>query len=336
MKRSEIPTALSDAKQIAVERLLTAARERRGHGSWVVRSHPDHNVVGVGVGRKIKRGRALRTHCVRIYVERKISRRALPDHVLLPDRIGGVITDVIETGRLRAFLPAAPAGQRRLRPAQPGCSIGFQFPDTQAGAMMAGTLGAIVAGGDGARYILSNNHVLANLNELPVGAPIFQPGLLDGGDVATDQLATLAAFVPLLADRANRVDCALAAVGDPGSVNPRFLPKIGRLASAEPIEAAHDMQVEKTGRATGYTTGTVSDVSATISVDFEEAMLQFEDQVLIKNEAEAFSQGGDSGSLIVDVATGRATALLIGGSAKCAIANHIGDVLHALDVTLVC
>ena len=201
---------------------------------------------------------------------------------------------------------------------------------------MAGTLGAIVAGGDGARYILSNNHVLANLNELPVGAPIFQPGLLDGGDVATDQLATLAAFVPLLADRANRVDCALAAVGDPGSVNPRFLPKIGRLASAEPIEAAHDMQVEKTGRATGYTTGTVSDVSATISVDFEEAMLQFEDQVLIKNEAEAFSQGGDSGSLIVDVATGRATALLIGGSAKCAIANHIGDVLHALDVTLVC
>jgi len=65
-------------------------------------------------------------------------------------------------------------------------------------------------------------------------------------------------------------------------------------------------------------------------------MLQFEDQVLIKNEAQLFSKGGDSGSLIVDVDSGRATALLIGGNEIFAIANHIGDVLRALDVTLVC
>ncbi len=201
---------------------------------------------------------------------------------------------------------------------------------------MAGTLGAIVSGNDGSRYILSNNHVLANLNTLPIGTPIFQPGLLDGGDLANDQVATLAAFIPLATDKPNHIDCALAAIADANVVIPRFLPKIGRLSSAEPIEAAHDMQVEKTGRATGYTTGTVSDVSATVAVEFEEEMLQFDDQVLINNGGQAFSEGGDSGSLIVDVASGRATALLIGGGPTCAIANHIGDVLEALNVTLVC
>jgi hypothetical protein len=336
MKRSEIPSALSDAKQIVIEQHLRAERPRRGH-SWVVRTHPEHNVVGIGIGRKIKRGRALRTLCVRIYVERKIPRQALPDHLLLPERIGRVITDVIEVGQLRAFVPAVPPAQRRRRPARPGCSIGFQFPDAQAGELMAGTLGAIVADKDGARFILSNNHVLANANALPIGSPIFQPGLLDGGIVARDQIATLAAFVPLETVKQNRVDCALAAIGDSAAVNPRFLPKIGRLKNPEPIEAEDGMQVEKIGRATDYTTGTISDVSATMTVEFEEGrMLQFQDQVLIKNEAQAFSEGGDSGSLIVDVTSGRATALLIGGSPRCSIANHIGDVLRTLDVTLVC
>jgi hypothetical protein len=237
---------------------------------------------------------------------------------------------------MRAFVPAVPAAQKRRRPAQPGCSIGFQFPSAQAGELMAGTLGALVTSPDGARYILSNNHVLANQNALPIGNPIFQPGLLDGGDIARDQIATLAKFVPLATNKPNRVDCALAAIADPDGVSPRFLQKIGRLKSPQAIEAEHDMQVEKIGRATGYTTGTIIDVSATITVEFDDVMLQFEDQVLIKNQTQAFSQGGDSGSLILDIASGRATGLLIGGGPKCSIANHIGDVLSALDVTLVC
>jgi len=96
------------------------------------------------------------------------------------------------------------------------------------------------------------------------------------------------------------------------------------------------MQVEKMGRATGYTVGTVFDVSATIPIEFELGRLMFEEQILIRSDAGAFSDGGDSGSLIVDLASGRATGLLIGGSPQFAIANHIGDVLHALNVKLVC
>lgn len=334
MRRSEISEELVRAKRAAVDQFLAAARLPRRHPSWVLRSHPDHNVVGVGVGRKIKRGRSLRTRCIRIYVERKIPRHLIhPDH-LIPENLGGILTDVIESGRFRAYLPL-PAGQKRLRPARPGCSIGFQFPDAQAGELMAGTLGAVVTASN-VSYILSNNHVLANENSLSVGTPIFQPGLLDSGNPASDRIATLARFVPLETEKPNRVDCALATIVDATTVIPAFLPKIGRLKSAEPIEAAEGAQVEKTGRATGYTVGTVFDVSATVPIEFELGRLTFEDQILIRSDAGAFSDGGDSGSLIVDQASGQATGLLIGGSPQFAIANHIGDVLHALDVKLVC
>jgi hypothetical protein len=335
MRRSDIPAELTGAKRAAVEQLLASVRVPRRHPSWVLRTHPDHNIIGVGVGRKIKRGKPTRTRCVRIYVERKIPHHLIhPDH-LVPGDFDGVVTDVIEAGRFRAYLPRVPAAQKRLRPARPGCSIGFRFPDAQAGELMAGTFGAVVTA-DGVSYILSNNHVLANENALPPGTPIYQPGLLDSGSAENDPIAMLARFVPLETGTPNRVDCALATILDAKAVAPAILPKIGRLKSAEPIEAAEEMQVEKTGRATSYTVGTVFDVSATVPIDFDLGRLVFEDQILIRSQGGAFSGGGDSGSLIVDVSSGRATGLLVGGSPQFAIANHIDDVLQALNVKLVC
>lgn len=58
-------------------------------------------------------------------------------------------------------------------------------------------------------------------------------------------------------------------------------------------------------------------------------MLTFQDQLVIQAMWGAFSDNRDSGPLIVDRATGRATGLLIGGAPECTIANHIGDVLQA-------
>jgi hypothetical protein len=200
---------------------------------------------------------------------------------------------------------------------------------------MSGTLGAVVES-NGTRYILSNNHVLANENSLPVGTSIFQPGLLDGGKPVSDTIAMLSRFVALTTNAPNSVDCAIAALVDASAVAPAILPKVGRLKSSEPIDAAERMAVEKTGRATGYTTGVVFDVSATISVQFDLGILAFADQILIRGDSGIFSDGGDSGSLVVDAASGRATGLVIGGSTDFAIANHITDVLQALNVRLVC
>ena len=65
----------------------------------------------------------------------------------------------------------------------------------------------------GTLYVLSNNHVLANesgidpngqkIVGLPPGSPIYQPGLLDGGNVATDQIAQLTRWVDLDASNPN-------------------------------------------------------------------------------------------------------------------------------------
>ena len=81
-----------------------------------------------------------------------------------------------------------PNPRTRIRPAQPGCSVGFRFPGDAF--VMAGTFGALVRKGT-ARYILSNNHVLANAHAGPVGAPILQPRPYDGGVNPRDRIAVL-------------------------------------------------------------------------------------------------------------------------------------------------
>lgn len=80
----------------------------------------------------------------------------------------------------------------------------------------AGTIGAVVrdsgATDNGRRYILSNNHVLANANAAQVGDAIWQPGPFDGG-TAADQIATLTRFVSLnFAGGDNAANAAIAEI----------------------------------------------------------------------------------------------------------------------------
>jgi len=59
------------------------------------------------------------------------------------------------------------------------------------------------------------------------------------------------------------------------------------------------------------------------------------DQILIRGVSGVFSEYGDSGAIVVEVDSGRATGLLIGGSTEYSVANHLDDVLTELDVRLV-
>lgn len=333
-----IPDDLRRAKRAAVERFLTPAQLPPRLAPHVVSVRPDQNVVAVGVGPKLVAGAVTEEPAVRLYVERKVPLAAVPPEYRLPTRIEGVAVDVLEAGRFLALAvapaPSVPLQRRRLRPARPGCSIGFQFSGPDAHLLMAGTFGAVVERG-GRRYVLSNNHVLANENALPLGSPIFQPGLLDGGDPERDQIARLSQFVPLRSDGPNTVDAAIAEVLDPALVRPTFLPRVGRLRSAEPIEPAEGMAVHKVGRTTGYTRGEVFDVSADLVVGYLAGTLVFQDQVLIRSAARPFSDQGDSGSVIVDRATGRPVGLLFAGSPQYTAANPLGAALAQLGVTVV-
>jgi hypothetical protein len=327
-KLTRDPKGIARAKQRAVSRFLPAAAPRLEFVALAAATSHRHNIVGVGVGPKIREGRPTATTSIRFYVEKKVPLKAIPRADRLPERINGVPTDVVETGRLFAQVPIA---QRRLRPAKGGCSVGFKA----TGFVMAGTFGCLVTDGT-SRFILSNNHVLANENALPLNSPIFQPGLLDGGVVPGDRIARLKKFVRIRKLPAtNRVDTAIAALDAPAVAVPSILPSVGRLGAATPVPATVGMRVHKHGRTTGYTRGRVIDVSADVNITYDFGVARFVDQMIIVGDAGSFSDAGDSGSLIVRRAGNRATGLLFAGSASHTIANHIGDVLTALGVTLV-
>ena len=153
-------------------------------------------------------------------------------------------------------------------------------------------------------------------------------------------MAQLTKFIQIKPNVFNKVDCAIARFLPGAPVNPRHMPSVGKLGSTVPIAAAVNMLVMKTGRTTGHTRGQIFDVSADVTVPYEdkngnEFLGRFSNQILIVGTPGSFSTNGDSRSLIVDRATTRATGLLFAGSSTHTIANHIEDVLAALGVSLV-
>lgn len=334
LTRDTIPDALRQAKADAVAQFLKPDARAPAYAAYAAVASPEANVVGIGIGRKMTRGRLTVRDCVRFYVIRKVHKDALSADALLPRRLGNAATDVVETGEFVAFAGPIAKVRSRLRPARPGCSIGFKFTGHDTNMVMAGTFGA-VASLNGRTVILSNNHVLADENRLPVGSPTFQPGLLDGGHEATDVVAHLTKFIALSATQPNTVDCAIAEITDRKVVSAAVLPPIGKLKSGSPLPAKERLEVEKVGRTTAYSRGRITDLSADVKIRYETGVLTFSDQLLIEGESDPFSAAGDSGSLIVAKQAKRPVALLFAGSDTHTIANPIAEVLSALGIEIV-
>ena len=310
------------------------------------------NVVGVGVGYKETDGVRTGALSVVCLVSKKTDK--LPPGGEIPDHVNGIQTDVAQVGEIVAF----DGYTGRYRPAPGGVSIGHY-------AITAGTLGVVVKDrATGARLILSNNHVLANSNDAEIGDAILQPGPADGGRVQTDTIATLERFeqihflsepgtcdiaglyaeignwiAKLLSsshrlnvvqqqDAVNKIDAALARPINDGDVLDSIL-EIGEIAgSTEPILG---MAVRKTGRTTGFTTGEIITVDATVDVSYGSGRTaRYEGQLV----AGGMSQGGDSGSLIVEGNSNLAVGLLFAGSNTTTIFSPIQDVLSIMQVDL--
>ncbi len=170
---------------------------------------------------------------------------------------------------------------------------------------------------------------------LPPGSPIYQPGLLDGGNVATDQIAQLTRWVDLDASNPNNaVDGAIAQVLDKSKVTDAILfigPPQGTAV------AAVDMIVQKFGRTTSYRAGRVSSVLYDVRLTYNVGDVIFPDQIAIRGlNAQPFSAAGDSGSAILERSSNKIVGLLFAGATNNSVtfANHISDVLSALKITL--
>jgi hypothetical protein len=267
----------------------------------------------------------------------------------VPPTLDGVRVESIVTGEISAVLPSALPGpavaatptSRFARPVPIGVSTGnlndliyFKTFCT------AGTLGARLKGTNNKYYALSNNHVYAVENLGKVGDPIIQPGQADKACRSTtaDQIGTVAAFVPLRfsATATNTVDAAVGLVTTATVKNATPTGGYGT-PSATTKTATLNMAVQKYGRTTVLTHGTVTGLDATVVVSYSKGKkATFLHQLVISNKGgTSFSGAGDSGSLIVTDNTAKnPVGLLFAGSSTTTIANPIKTVLSALGTKL--
>ncbi len=211
----------------------------------------------------------------------------------------------------------------------------------------AGTLGGFVE--DARRYYaLSNNHVLADCDAASVGDAIWQPGPYDMRQGRHQVIAHLSRWIPLDPARTDGLDAAIAELD--GEVH-EFLPfeyaGIGELDPRVITDRYAVTRVIKRGRTTGVTRGKVSafeldGVQLDYGTRLESRIITFDDQLefVHVDRRRAFSQGGDSGSLIIDQATRRPYALLYGGGPDAAgvdrtLAHFLPPVLARLRVQMV-
>lgn len=267
----------------------------------------------------------------------RLQRRELEssDHVnRIRERAKGEV-DVAYVGRIRKRM--APWYQEYCRPLRIGCSIGHY-------QITAGTLGCFVrTRASGEALILSNNHVLADENRAQLGDPVIQAGRYDGGNVPDDVVGELRKFVKLSPDATNVVDCAVASVREGIQCDRDRLEDIGMLSGlGSDVLAAAGEPVAKAGRTTGTTRGRVSAFELdNVVVGYDIGSIRFDNQIEIEGAGgAAFSDGGDSGSLIVD-GDCKGVALLFAGSDQggdngmgLTYANPLHEVLRQLDVEL--
>jgi hypothetical protein len=259
----------------------------------------------------------------------------------LPATLDGTPVSVIVTGPIRSLVatangPAASTASaaaadptnRFSRPVPIGISTGNQRQ------CIAGTIGARVKRGT-AFFSLSNNHVYALENSAPVGSNVLQPGQADANCSAGSnaQLGKLSKFVRIVFSEtaSNRVDAAIASVTS-GNLR-RTTPSDGYGSPrATTASAALNQTVRKYGRTTGYTSGKVVGLNATVKVTYSGGRIaRFVGQIMIQGAG--FSDSGDSGSLIVD-GNRRPVGLLFAGGGDYTFANPIGQVLSALNVKI--
>ncbi len=324
---------------------------RRAFPDFKARLLEKSNVVATGIGYKVSEGKTTDTLAVICSVDLKQAKHSIAEKDLIPPLIENIPTDVNPTGVISAF--QSPRG--RFRPSPGGISLGHPMITT-------GTLGCYVRK-NGKVYILSNNHVIANSNDAMPGDYILQPGQADGGTDPRDRLARLTEFIPIrfeeqpspcpfggaaagllnflasssgsttrirtvrISAAENLVDCALAEPLNPADIDQNIL-GIGAISGV--TEATLGTSVKKSGRTTGVTAGTIEQIDVSVRVNYGSGRTAlFVDQLL----AGSMSQGGDSGSAVLDEEN-KLVGLLFAGSSTTTIINRIQNVFQALQATL--
>jgi hypothetical protein len=272
-------------------------------------------------------------------VYRTEGNRALSD--ALPALVDGLPVRVFRTRPFRALdgPPGFAHRQGFALPVPMGVSTGNN------NGCSAGTLGLrVVRISDGVPGYVTAAHVASAgssqlcPNAAKAGEPQFQPGLIDTGCAAgSPPIGRLGrtSRVVLRTDASNRVDASFVKsrrtwvdkiILDIGAPSP---------ALAAPIIGE---RVQKSGRATGLTRGTVVSTNVTVLVGYGVCgVAKFLRQIIVAGTA--FVQPGDSGAALLSFRKDRSgryrpIGLIFAGSDQFAAANPIRDVMTALGTAI--
>ena len=270
----------------------------------------------------------------------------------VPERIDGVPVRAVVTGKITAL------HHRPGHGGGPGGGGGGDPPDTEpepdpteqwprpvpigistgsSHECSSGTIGARVLNAGGV-FALSNNHVYATENSAPIGSDVLQPGSYDTGCAVTAGavIGSLVDFEPIVftTDANNQIDAAIAS----SSVDllGKATPSDGYGAPLSlTADAAVGISVQKYGRTSSLTRGTITGINAIVNVGYGAGSARFIGQIIVES-TKPFIKAGDSGSLLVTDPGRAPVGLLFAGnrSGKFALANPIEAVLTRFGVSI--
>jgi hypothetical protein len=121
----------------------------------------------------------------------------------------------------------------------------------------------------------------------------------------------------------NYLDIAFATIDVPYEARIEGIPIVNTQTR---IPAIGDI-VQKTGRTTGHRYGKVIGLDATSDIEYDRGICQFIDQIIIQDIVgeDYFCDGGDSGSLILDL-DGHPVGLLFAGGGDITLANKMSRI----------
>ncbi len=288
------------------------------------------DVVGTGVG-VTETGQPT----IVVFTRRPVAKEAVGDNregVPVVTEVTGefVAMKITDSMPPTAVADAANTG-RFNRPVPIGVSTGNR------GECSAGTIGARVKAGRKV-YALSNNHVYALENHARIGSQVVQPGLYDTrcAFVSGNVIGTLSAYqkIDFSTRASNTIDAAIALTTTSQLGNATPADGYGTPANTT-APAQLGQSVQKYGRTSALTKGTVTAINATILVTYSSGTARFVRQIIVTSGT-PFLQPGDSGSLLVTNPGRNPVGLLFAASTDgtLAVANPIGTVLSRLGVAI--
>lgn len=228
---------------------------------------------------------------------------------------------------------SALASNRFERPVPIGSSIANVSEDCYSGTL--GCRGTLTAGGG--KVFLTNNHVIAELNQGTAGEKINQPSTGDNNCklVSADEIGQLRSFVPMVftSTANNLVDAALGNTTIEMTSNASPTSAYGTPSSTV-TDPVIDMRVMKYGRTTNFTRGKIRALNVTVQVGYGAVSGRFINQFSVVGDVTNFGNPGDSGSLIVTESSKQPVGLLFAGGGDTTYANPIKAVLSATGITI--